>query len=287
MFENRGYQDCRPITWVGKVPVYLATCIAAAHAVAMALTAIAMSIGGPVLMNRILEPLIFNPETVFRSGQIWQFVTYAFVNPPDIWAVLQIYLLAVFGAQVEQFVGRRAFGWFYAMLVIGVPVLLLALQLFGIESIYMGAGTANFAVFIAFALIYPAADVFFGLTAKWLAIILLALNSLQTLAASAWAMMAVLWWECAIAYMWMKWSGVRGFSVPGFSAVAEKFRRKPKLRVVRADEVAPARREPEVHESIDPILEKISKHGMASLTKSEKARLEKARAELIEKERPR
>ncbi len=42
-----------------------------------------------------------------------------------------------------------------------------------------------------------------------------------------------------------------------------------------------------MHESIDPILEKISKHGMASLTKSEKARLEKARAELIEKERPR
>ncbi len=80
------------------------------------------------------------------------------------------------------------------MLVIGIPVLLLALQLFGIQSIYMGAGTTNFAVFIAFALIYPSADVFFGLTARWLAIILLALNSLQVLAASAWAMLAVLWW---------------------------------------------------------------------------------------------
>ena len=38
-------------------------------------------------------------------------------------------------------------------------------------------------------------------------------------------------------------------------------------------------------DSIDPILEKISKTGMGSLSFKERALLEKARAELIEKDR--
>ena len=41
----------------------------------------------------------------------------------------------------------------------------------------------------------------------------------------------------------------------------------------------------DVHESIDPLLDKISKHGLASLTHSERATLERARVSLLRKER--
>jgi hypothetical protein len=38
---------------------------------------------------------------------------------------------------------------------------------------------------------------------------------------------------------------------------------------------------------IDPILEKIARHGLSSLTESEKKRLENARAELVKREKSR
>jgi hypothetical protein len=51
---------------------------------------------------------------------------------------------------------------------------------------------------------------------------------------------------------------------------------KPRLRVTPRDPV----------DAIDPILEKISTHGLHSLTPAERARLEKARAALLQKEDP-
>ncbi len=44
-------------------------------------------------------------------------------------------------------------------------------------------------------------------------------------------------------------------------------------------------RSSDVHESIDPLLDKISKHGLGSLTHSERAVLEKARVSLLRKDR--
>jgi hypothetical protein len=71
---------------------------------------------------------------------------------------------------------------------------------------------------------------------------------------------------------------------------ARFFKKRPKLRVVR-DAPARASRTPspspqpqdDVIESIDPLLEKISKHGLASLTAREREKLERARAALLKK----
>ena len=40
----------------------------------------------------------------------------------------------------------------------------------------------------------------------------------------------------------------------------------------------------DVIESIDPLLDKIAKHGIGSLTEAERARLEEARTELLKKQ---
>jgi hypothetical protein len=46
----------------------------------------------------------------------------------------------------------------------------------------------------------------------------------------------------------------------------------------------PQKPDEDVLDSIDPILEKISRHGMGSLTVRERERLQKARAQLIAKD---
>ena len=57
--------------------------------------------------------------------------------------------------------------------------------------------------------------------------------------------------------------------------------KSPRLRVVRNPDEDPV----DPHRIIDPLLEKISRDGLASLTRREREQLERARTALLEKER--
>jgi hypothetical protein len=277
MIANRNFAQCEPLTWVGRVPVYLSTAIAFAHGVMMVFTALALASGA----EWFFQVLAFSPQSAISKLNLWQFVTYAFVNRPDIFTLIQLVLLAFFGRDVEKFIGRKAFAWLYAVLILAIPVLLALLSFLGIDSgTYSGSDAVHFAIFLAFAMIYPGAEIFFGIQARWIAIAFLGIYTLQFMASRQWISLSILWWECAVAAAWMMREGVRSFSLPSVSAIPLK---RPERRA------KPTRREPEkegeLYDSIDPILEKIARQGIASLTRSEREKLERVRAALLEKER--
>jgi len=285
MIANRNYEHCEPLTWVGRLPVYLATALAGVQLVAMILTSLAQAVAGPVIeMNPILAPLVFSFGEVLGRWSVWQYVTYAFVNPPDLFFLLQIVMFAWFGRDVETYLGRRSFAWLYVALIVAMPVLLSALAFFGVNWPLYGSGSIHFAIFIAFALLYPRAEIFFRIEARWIALALLGINTLQCLAANNWVQLAMLWWGCAVVAVWLRFEGVARLQTPELPDIKGFFRRREsarRLRVVPKDEIE----EPEVHEAIDPILEKIARQGIGSLTKAEREKLEQARAVLLEKER--
>ena len=277
MIANRNFEQCEPLTWVGRVPVYLSTAIAFAHAVMMVFTALALASGA----EWFFQILSFSPQSAIGKVHLWQFGTYAFVNRPEIFTLIQLVLLAFFGRDVEKFIGRRAFAWLYAVLVLAIPVLLSVLSFLGVESgSYSGSDAVHFAIFVAFAMIYPGAEIFFGIQARWIAIALVGIYTLQMLAYRQWISLAILWWECGVSAAWMMREGVRSFSLPSVSTIPVK---RPERRS------KPARREPEkeveLYDSIDPILEKIARQGIGSLTRGEREKLERVRAALLEKER--
>ena len=277
MIANRNFEQCEPLTWVGRVPVYLSTAIAFAHGVMMVFTALALASGA----EWFFQILAFSPQSAIAKVHLWQFVTYAFINRPEIFTLIQLVLLAFFGRDVEKFIGRRAFAWFYVVLVLAVPVLLSVLSFLGVESgSYSGSDAVHFAIFVAFAMIYPGAEIFFGIQARWIAIALVGIYTLQMLAYRQWISLSILWWECGVSAAWMMREGVRSFSLPSVSTIAVK---RPERRS------KPAHREPEkeveLYDSIDPILEKIARQGIGSLTRGEREKLERVRAALLEKER--
>jgi membrane associated rhomboid family serine protease len=277
MIANRNFEQCEPLTWVGRVPVYLSTAIAFAHAVMMVFTALALASGA----EWFFQILSFSPQSAIGKVHLWQFGTYAFVNRPEIFTLIQLVLLAFFGRDVEKFIGRRSFAWLYAVLVLAIPVLLSVLSFLGVESgSYSGSDAVHFAIFVAFAMIYPGAEIFFGIQARWIAIALLGIYTLQMLAYRQWISLSILWWECGVSAAWMMREGVRSFSLPSVSTIPVK---RPERRS------KPARREPEkeveLYDSIDPILEKIARQGIGSLTRGEREKLERVRAALLEKER--
>jgi hypothetical protein len=277
MIANRNFSQCEPLTWVGRVPVYLSTAIAFAHGVMMIFTALALASGA----EWFFQLLAFSRQSAIDKLNLWQFVTYAFVNRPDIFTLIQLVLLAFFGRDVEKFIGRKAFALLYVVLILAVPILLSLLSFLGVNSgSYSGSDAVHFAIFLAFAMIYPGAEIFFGIQARWIAIALLGIYTLQFLASRQWISLSILWWECGVAAAWMMREGVRSFSLPSVSAIPLK-RSERRAKPVRRE----PEKEVELYDSIDPILEKIARQGIGSLTRSEREKLERVRAALLEKER--
>ena len=112
-------------------------------------------------------------RSFWQRGEVWQLATYAFVHSPGnlLWFAIEMYMLFVFGREVERFVGRRAFIVLYATLLLAPTVLL---SLWGLDS---GSGIAgspalHFGIFIAFAAIYPNVEMLLRIQAKWVALAL-------------------------------------------------------------------------------------------------------------------
>jgi membrane associated rhomboid family serine protease len=276
MIAHRNFERAEPVTWLGSFPVYLAACLAAAHVVTMALTAFAMAAAGAPGGNPWLVPWIFSWETAALEGRLWQFVTYVFVNPPSLWVVIQIVLLAVFGTEIEKFLGRRHFLGLYAALVLSGPLLMCLLGLAGMGGELSGGSSVHFGVFMAFVILFPQAPIFFGIQARWIAAALLGVYTLQGVASRALLSVGILWWVCLTALVYLRWEAVLALKPePG----------PPKKRRPRQRSAPKSARGENLHTSIDPILEKISRKGISSLTREERERLEKARSALIAKER--
>ncbi len=281
MLANRNFNECQPLTWIGRHPVYLAGAIACTHALTLVLTALALAAGATGLVSFFR----FDSVAATEGFQIWRYVTYAFVYPDAssyLWTALGLYFLAQFGTEVEKFLGRRSFCCLYGLLILAAPILLALLGLASGRLLYSGAGNAHFAVFLAFCIIYPQAELIFGIEARWAGAALFLVNSLMFLATHDMTSLLVFWSASAVAVLWLMVEGVGRFSFPALAErLAERHARR-RFSVVRNP--APPRGR-KADESIDPILDKIARQGIGSLTRSERESLERARVALLEKER--
>lgn len=275
MIAYRHTENSAPLTWIGRFPVYTSTGLAGAHALAMVLTSLAMF----AKAEGLLQSLSFSSRGVLKDHALWQPVTYAFVNPPSLMFLLGLYMLVAFGTEIEKDLGRKTFVRLYVVLLLLPPLALTVAGLFGFSSVLAGSGTLHFAIFVAFAALHPAAELLFGLQARWIALALVAVSALQCLAASDFVPLAVLLLDCGAAYAIASRLELRDvlekiLPVPVPAQPNESPRKSPVRQIPVGKAI----------ESIDPILEKISRTGLGSLTAHERARLEQARADLIAKD---
>ncbi len=272
VIAHRGSGNYEPITWVGRLPVYATTIIVALYVGSMIGVALALASGAEAFLGK----LTFDSGAVLRDLELWRCVTYAFVNAPDPWFILALVMLYIFGRDVEQYLGRTGFVRLYLGFLLLGPSLLLASSLATGQDYSLGRGWANFAVFIAFAALYPNAQLLFQIPAKLFAGVFLGIFILQLLASREWAEMTVL-----LATSFLAWYAVRhgaALRLDFLSRLRPVNRgRRPKLRVVRSPEDESV----DPHRIIDPLLDKISRHGLSSLTRREREQLERARAVLL------
>src|SRR6266480_3744636 len=98
MFGVTTSDDYRPVAWMGRYPVDVTTMLVGVHVAAAILTAILVAIGA----GSILAYLQFDSAAVWY-GQVWRLFTYAFVHAPSglLWFAIEMYMLFVFGREVE------------------------------------------------------------------------------------------------------------------------------------------------------------------------------------------
>jgi len=160
------------------------------------------------------------------------------------------------------------------------PSFLLTLwAFFGQRTGLAGSLPLHFGVFVAFATIYPSAELLLRITAKWTALILGAIYTLQLLAYHSWTDLVVLWTSIAAGFCFVRLRGV-GPELIWWENFKARLQPKPKFKVLPKS-VPTRREEDDISEAVDPILDKIARSGIGSLTPSERRTLDRARNRLL------
>jgi len=269
-------EEHQPALWLRGYPVYAAYLIVLVFVASMLATTLLMAFK----LAPLLAWLPFASVEVLR-GEVWRVVTYGLVNPPSLWFVLDMAMIVWFGREVEKVLGRRRLMLLFGGVYLVSPLLFTVLGLWFPTK--LAGETGGFALFIAFATLYPDVAVFFGILAKWIAAILVGVYSLMALAYHDWLGGLSLWATVGFAFAFVRHEQGR-LTLPRFRL----FRRGPKLRVLpgyqgRGDE-APGVGKAESMAEVDALLDKIARSGVSSLTARERAKLDSARNELIKRE---
>ncbi len=242
----------------------------------------------------VLDWFTFSSTAVWR-GEVWRLLTYGLVNPPSISFAVDMLMIVWFGREVERYLGRRVFFQLYAGIYLVKPLLLTAVG--PLVATRFGGEVGSFALFVAFATLFPNAPLLFNILAKWAALALVALSALMALAARDWVGLLELVATCGFAHGFVRFQqGYFRLPLPRIrirprQPAATPVRSAPtpasasRSTPSRPPSAAPAtpRPSPAAMAEVDSLLDKIAQHGIHSLTPDERARLEAARAEMLKR----
>lgn len=265
-------EEHQPITWLNGYPIYAAHLIVVVYVVSMIVTSLLMAFNAHIVAAWVT----FDTELIFR-GQLWRYLTYGLWNPPSIGFAVNMFWLGLFGRELEKFFGRVIFLRFYFVIYLLTPVLFTILGAWWRFSLEGASGC--FAVFIAFATLYPGAVLMFNVLAKWAALIATGILTLMALAYHDFVGLLSLWVTVLFAYGFVRYHQGH-FDLPRLSLR----RRRPKLRVLPELEAQreSGRQAPQENAmaEVDALLDKIAQSGIGSLTAKERAKLDRARDDL-------
>lgn len=250
-----------------------------------------------VYLHFPIRYLVLSPEGISR-GFIWQFLTFQFLHADLLHLLINMIVgLWMFGRYVEGRLGSKAFLKLYLLSGVAGGLLQVLLgflfpQHFGGGTIGASAGT--FGLIAAFCAFEPYAEIriFFILPvrARNLLYFELGLALFFTIVPSnSGVAHAAHLGGALFALAFIRWPALSSFSFPRI-----RFRRTPRRAYVKVmpSSSAPPRPKPVkaaeedlppeefISQAVDPILDKISAHGIHSLTERERKILEAARKKM-------
>jgi len=222
--------------------------------------------------SRIVLWLGLVPYVAWSKAHVWQFVTYMFLHGNLLHLAFNMYALWVFGREVEEAWGRKAFLRFYAMTGIGAGLIHTLVTPHSLVPT-IGASGAVMGVLTAFAILYPERDItlllFFFIPVQMKARTMVLLFGCLSLIGGIQGSPDGVAHIAHLGGMLVGWLYLkRGFLLP--SASPWKIRWKWKAAQKKRDE------RNRIEDTVNQILDKANAVGMNRLSWKERRLLEKA-----------
>jgi membrane associated rhomboid family serine protease len=225
------------------------------------------------LYNELVRQFAIIPYDIFNSFKIWQLFSYMFFHAGFMHVFFNMFMLWMFGLELESTWGSKRFLKFYLICGIGAGVFILFLS--PLNSITIGASGAVYGIMVAFAVINPNRLIYiyflFPVKAKYLIGFLMLVSFFSTLSISMDQIShAGHLGGGLIGYLYMKF----GHKLPAvWRSLKSQSTTKTKKRNLKytpggGDKIEYYRKR------IDEILDKINRVGYLNLTDEEKKVLE-------------
>ena len=231
--------------------------------------------------DSIISILGLVPRDVVGKFFIWQPVTYMFLHGNTWHIFMNMFILWMFGSELERTWGTKEFLKFYFVTGVGAGLFNLFIALFNNPAItIIGASGAIYGILVAYAMLFPNRLVylyfFIPIKVKYLVIILIAVELLSTGNSSSGvahfahlggALVGYLYLKQNLRWRTQKWS---------LSNLIGRLKAEKDARKREGDR--------KMMEEVDAVLDKINKVGYDNLTKHEKKILENASDKLSDEE---
>jgi membrane associated rhomboid family serine protease len=219
-----------------------------------------------------LDPLL----VTHGHYQYWRLLTYMFAHDYSgfIHILFNMLTLWMFGTPVAHEMGEGKFWRFYLFSGLFAGLCSLAFYAFtGNNAVIVGASGAIFALMFAFARFFPNSQILlffiFPVSAKYAVLIIGAIELLLITSNDHIAHVAHLG-GALFAWLYLRWDDGEGGLLDGL----QRWRTRRRWKKVQRE----TERTREAMEDIDPILEKIARQGIQSLTRDEREKLDRASA---------
>ena len=220
-----------------------------------------------------------SPGTVWPK--IWQPITYMFIHGGFMHVAINMFVLWMFGSEMETIWGRKEFLKYYFLTGIGSGLVWLLVNMGNPSTILIGASGAVYGVLLAYGLMFPNRTVLLyfiiPVKVKWLVILLGAIAFLSSMTVTSNISHLAHLSGMVIGYVYLKYAREwKGLSV--------QFRR----RVVNIKSQVEERKEQRrimLRQEMNQILDKMNESGYTGLSDYEKDRLQDISRHLAEEEK--
>jgi hypothetical protein len=233
-------------------------------------------------LGPVQSHIMLNPDAVV-SGQVWQVLTWPIAYPGgvSIWDAIAIFIFWYFGTEIESLLGKKRMAWFLGLVSVSLGVVWVAIvQLSTLFGFLFSINQLELMVLLVFIAEYPHRRFFFNIPGWVIGVIIIGISVLSYVGNRDWLLLLDFALGLVLTAVIARSLGLMSEwrAVPRVS-----FRRRPRPKKPKRSSgptvVQGPWQPPETpavsrdQAALDALLDKISAHGMESLTDHEREQL--------------
>ncbi|SHJ56156.1 Membrane associated serine protease, rhomboid family [Tessaracoccus bendigoensis DSM 12906] len=217
--------------------------------------------------------LVYSPQQIL-SGEVWRLFTWPLADGISLWGLINLALIWLFGRDLEAQIGRAKMIYLFVGIWFALTLMTSLVGLLVSGAAIAGLQMVEFCLLLLWIAEWPTRRFFFNIPAWVFGLVILALQVLPLLAYRAWGNLLGLFLALALVAINARRLGLLSQYawIPGAPSA-----RTPRRQAAAPKQRKHAERKATDSERIDQLLDKINASGIHSLTKSERAELEKLR----------